>query len=96
MKGLEEMTATANAAVAAGEDVTVTITDMRQVGFINFDPMMEFDATVMPDGRPAYLLTFRQMITQPQLVGLRCGVALPGRVSPGNPSAVWLYLSDGV
>jgi len=27
--------------------VTVTITDMRQVGLINFDPMMEFDGTVM-------------------------------------------------
>jgi hypothetical protein len=75
--------------------VTVTITDMRQVGLINFDPMMEFDGTVMGDDRPPYPVTFRQMITRMQLVALRSGATLPGRVSPDNASAVWLGFSGG-
>jgi hypothetical protein len=88
--------ATAAGGGPAGEDVTVTISDMRQVGIINFDPMMEFDVTVVADGQPAYAATFRQMINQMQLVQLRSGTSLPGRVSPDNPAAVWLDFSGGV
>lgn len=71
----------------------MTITDMRQVGLINFAPMMEFDGTVMGGDRSPYPVTFRQMLTQMQLVALHSGATLPGRISPDNASAVWLDFS---
>lgn len=88
--------ALATGGTVPGQDVTITIVDMRQVGLINFDPMMEFDVTVLADRRAPYPLTFRQMITQMQLVALRTGASLPGRVNPDDPSAVWLDFSGGV
>jgi hypothetical protein len=94
---MAQQTQAANATLggaAVGPDVMVTITDMRQVGILNFDLMMQFDATVMPDGRPPYPATFTQTITQMQLVGLRAGATLPGRASAEDPSAIWLDFSS--
>jgi hypothetical protein len=97
MAGLSEMMAAqtqqANAAMAAaasGVDMTATITGIRQVGTVNFDPMMEFELTVIPSGLPPYPATVRQTISQMQMVQLRPGASARVKVDPNNPSAVWL------
>jgi hypothetical protein len=97
MAGLSEMMAaqtqqanTAMAAAASGVDMTATITGMRQVGTVNFDPMMEFELTVIPSGLPPYPATVRQTISQMQMVQLRPGASARVKVDPNNPSAVWL------
>jgi hypothetical protein len=97
MAGLSQMMAAqteqANAAAtaaASGVDMTATIIAMRQVGTINFNLLMEFDLTVMPDGLPPYPATVRQTISQMQLVQIRPGASVRVKVDPENPSAIWL------
>ncbi len=80
-------------AAASGADMTATITGMRQIGAVNFDPMMEFDLTVTPPGLPPYPATAQQTISQMQLMQVRPGVTVHAKVDPNNPSAVWLDLT---
>ena len=75
-------TQAANAAVAAAAGLadgsavrrTVTITGMRQIGMLNFDLLVEFDLTVLPDGMPPYPATTQQRVSQMQA----------GRLQPGR------------
>jgi vacuolar-type H+-ATPase subunit D/Vma8 len=80
----------AMAAAASGVDMAATITGMRQVGTVNFNPMMEFDLTVIPSGLPPYPATVRQTINQMQMVQVRPGASVHVKVDPNNPSALWL------
>jgi hypothetical protein len=96
-------TQAANAAVAAATGTagtgaarrTVTITGMRQIGMMNFDLLVEFDLTVMPDGLPPYPATAQQRVSQMQIGRLQPGVTLEASVDPSNPAAIWLDL-EGV
>jgi hypothetical protein len=99
---LAAQTQAANAAVAAAAGTagpaahrTVTITGMRQIGMINFDLLVEFDLTVLPDGLPPYPATTQQAVSQMQIGKLRPGTTLRASVDPSNPAAIWLDL-DGV
>ena len=71
---------------------TVTITGMRQIGMLNFDLLVEFDLTVLPDGTPPYPATTQQRVSQAQAGRLRPGLTLQASVDPSNPAAVWLDL----
>ena len=90
------MAAQARAANAAttGSSVrrTVTINGMRQIGMLNFDLLVEFDMTVLPDGMPPYPATTQQRVSQMQIGQLRPGQTLPASVDPSNPAAIWLDL----
>ncbi len=94
-------TEAANAAAAAAAGLangtavrrTVMISNMRQVGLINFDPLVEFELTVMADGMPPYPATTQQPVSQMQIGRLQPGMMLQGAVDPTNPTAVWLDLS---
>jgi hypothetical protein len=88
--------ASAAAGLANGTSVrrSVTITDMRQVGMINFDLLVQFDLTVLPDGMPPYPATTQQAISQMQIAQLRPGLTLEAAVDPTNPNAIWLDLSS--
>lgn len=94
-------TQTANAAAAAAAGLadgtavrrTVMISNMRQVGMINFDLLVEFELTVMADGMPPYPATSQQAVSQMQIGRLRPGMTLQGAVDPSNPTAVWLDLA---
>lgn len=94
-------TQTANAAAAAAAGLadgtavrrTVMISNMRQVGMINFDLLVEFELTVMTDGMPPYPATAQQAVSQMQIGRLRPGMTLQGAVDPSNPTAVWLDLA---
>jgi hypothetical protein len=72
---------------------TVMITGMRQIGMINFDLLVEFELTVMPDGLPPYPVTTQQTVSQLQIGQLRSGLLLPAAVDTSNPAAVWLDLT---
>jgi hypothetical protein len=88
--------ASAAAGLANGTAVrrTVMISNMRQVGMINFDLLVEFEVTVMADGMPPYPATIQQPISQMQIGRLRPGMTLQGAVDPSNPTAVWLDLAS--
>lgn len=50
-----------------GERRSVTITGMRQTGMMNFQPIIEFDLTVLPHDRPPYPVTISQPVSQMQI-----------------------------
>jgi hypothetical protein len=90
-------TQAANAAAAGLADGsavrrTVTITGMRQIGMLNFDLLVEFDLTVLPDGMPPYPATTQQRVSQMQVGRLQPGQTLQASVDPANPAAIWLDL----
>ena len=95
-------TQAANAAMAAASGMadgsavqrTVTITGMRQIGMLNFDLLVEFDLTVLPDGMPPYPATTQQRVSQMQIGQLQPGQTLQASVDPANPAAIWLDLGS--
>jgi hypothetical protein len=94
-------TQAANAAVAAAAGTagtatrrTVTITGMRQIGMMNFDLLVEFDLTVLPDGLPPYPATTQQCVSQMQIGKLQPGLTLQASVDPSNAAAIWLDLEN--
>ena len=95
-------TQAANAAVAAAAGTagpaavrrTVTITGMRQIGMVNFDLLVEFDLTVLPDDMPPYPATTQQRVSQMQIGQLQPGQTLQASVDPANPAAIWLDLGS--
>jgi hypothetical protein len=99
---LAAQTQAANAAAAAAEGTagasavrrTVTITGMRQIGMLNFDLLVEFDLTVLPDGLPPYPATTQQRVSQMQIGRLQPGLILEASVDPSNPAAIWLDLES--
>ena len=86
----------AASAMADGSAVrrTVTITGMRQIGMVNFDLLVEFDLTVLPDGMPPYPATTQQRVSQLQIGQLQPGQTLQASVDPANPAAIWLDLGS--
>ena len=100
MMAAQTQAANAAAAAAAGlADGTavrrnVMISNMRQVGMINFDLLVEFELTVMADGMPPYPATAQQPVSQMQIGRIRPGMTLQGAVDPSNPTAVWLDLTS--
>jgi hypothetical protein len=98
---LSNQTQAANAAASAAEGMadgsalrrSVTITGMRQIGMMNFDLLVEFDLTVLPDDLAPYVATTQQRVSQAQIGLLRPGMTLPAAVAAYNPAAIWLDLS---
>lgn len=90
--------AAAAAAVAmadrSGDRRTVTIAAMRQLATVNFDVLMEFEVTVLPDGMPPYPATTQQLVSPGQARQLVPGLVLQASVDPGNPVAICLDLAD--
>lgn len=96
MMASQTQAANAAAGLADGSAVrrTVTITEMRQIGMMNFDLLVEFDLTVLPDGMPPYPATTQQRVSQFQVGQLRPGLTLQAAVDPANPAAIWLDLGS--
>jgi hypothetical protein len=100
MMAAQTQAANAAAAAAAGTAGasavrrTVTITGMRQIGMVNFDLLVEFDLTVLPDGLPPYPATTQQRVSQMQAGRLQPGLTLQASVDPANPAAIWLDLGS--
>jgi hypothetical protein len=87
---MAQQTAAANAATT-GVDATATIVAIRQSGgMLNFQPMIEVDLTVLPDGLPPYPVTVKQVIPQVQLAQAQPGSGVHVKVDPNNPASVWI------
>ena len=80
------------AAGRAGDRRRVTIAGMRQVAIVNFDMLMEFELTVLPDGRLPYPATAQQLVSPRQARQLMPGLNLEASVDPANPATIWLDL----
>jgi len=94
MKDMRDMVEAAPGMVAHAARRTVTITGMRQIGMMNFDLLVEFDLTVLPDGLPPYPATTQQCVSQMQIGKLQPGLTLQASVDPSNPAAIWLDLES--
>lgn len=101
-QALAAQTQAANAALAAASGMAdgstvrrmVTITGLRQIGMVNFDLLVEFDLTVLPDGGPPYPATTQQTVSQMQVGRLQPGVTLEASVDQANPAAIWLDVAS--
>ena len=72
----------------------VTIAGMRQVSMMNFDLLMEFELTMLPDGRPPYPATTQQLVSPRLARQLLPGLTVEAFADPSNPAAVWLDLEN--
>ena len=71
-----------------------TIVGMRQIAMVNFDVLMEFELTVLPDGMPPYPAISQQLVGPRRARQLGPGDTLDASADPSNPAAVWLRLED--
>jgi hypothetical protein len=71
-----------------------TIVGMRAVAMVNFDVLMEFELTVLPDGMPPYPAITRQLVGPRQARQLLPGLTLDASADPSNPAAVWLCVES--
>lgn len=89
-EAMAQQTAAANAAVS-GVDGTATIVAVRQGhGMVNYQPMIELDLTVVPDGGLPYPVTVKQVTPQIHLARAQPGASVPVKIAPGDPSSVWV------
>jgi hypothetical protein len=87
---MAEQTAAANAATT-GVDATATLVAVRQGhAMVNFQPMIEVDLTVIPDGLPPYPATVKQVIPQVNLAQAVPGANVRVKVDPNDPSSIWI------
>jgi hypothetical protein len=82
----------AAAGAGTGTRCPVVITGLRQVGSMNYSPLIEFDLTVTPEGMPPYPATIQQLVSQFQISDLRPGRTLMASIDPSDPNAIWLDL----
>jgi hypothetical protein len=71
-----------------------TIVGMRPIAMVNFDVLMEFELTVLPDEMPPYPATTKQLVGPWQARQLGPGLTLDASVDPANPAAVWLRMEN--
>ena len=89
-EAMAQQTAAANAAVT-GVDATATIVAVRQGhGMVNYQPMLELDLTVVPDGGLPYPVTVKQVTPQIHLAQAQPGQSVHVKVAPDDPASVWI------
>jgi hypothetical protein len=87
---MAQQTQAANIA-ATGADATAMITGVTQTGaMVNFQPTLQIDLTVMPDGLPPYPATVTQVVEQVFLGKAVAGASVPVKVDPENPGSIWI------
>lgn len=87
---MAQQTEAANIA-ATGADATAMIAGVTQTGaMVNFQPTLQIDLTVMPDGLPPYPATVTQVVEQMFLGKAVAGASVPVKVDPENPGSIWI------
>lgn len=98
--GMEKMKE-ANAMMAAqtqaanlsmsGKDATGSITAAMQTGaMVNFQPTMQIDMTVFPEGGVPYPVSVTQVVEQPYLSKAAPGQQIKLKVDQSDPNVVWI------
>jgi hypothetical protein len=92
---MAQQTQAANMAAGAanGMDIEASIISSRQVGQMNFDPIVEFQLTALPPGLPPYPVTITQTVNIAQWSTVQPGAVVKAKVDPQNPAAIWLNLA---
>jgi hypothetical protein len=92
---MAQQTQAANLAAGAanGMDIEASILSMRQIGQMNFDPIVEFQLTALPPGLPPYPVTTTQTVNIAQWSTVQPGSVVKAKVDPQNPAAIWLNLA---
>jgi hypothetical protein len=89
-ESMARQAAAANVATT-GSDATATIVAVREgLGMVNFQPLIEVDLTVTPDGLPPYPATVRQVIPQTQASRAQVGAIVNVKVDPSDRSTIWI------
>jgi hypothetical protein len=87
---MAQQTAAANAALT-GIDGTATIVAVRHGhGMVNYQPMLELDLTVFPEGGMPYPVTVKQVTPQIHLAQAQPGQSVHVKVAPDDPASVWI------
>jgi hypothetical protein len=87
---MAQQTQAANIA-ATGVDATAMISGVAQTGaMVNFQPTLQIDLTVMPDGLPPYPATVTQVVEQVFLGKAVAGASVPIKVDPNDPGTIWI------
>jgi hypothetical protein len=87
---MAQQTQAANIA-ATGVDATAMIAGVAQTGaMVNFQPTLQIDLTVMPDGLPPYPATVTQVVEQVFLGKAVAGASVPVKVDPNDPGTIWI------
>jgi hypothetical protein len=98
--GMEKMKE-ANAMMAAqtqaanlsmtGKDATASITGVVQTGaMVNFQPSMQIDMTVFPEGGVPYPISVTQVVETPYLSKAVPGAQIKLKVDTADPNVVWI------
>jgi hypothetical protein len=98
--GMEKMKE-ANAMMAAqtqaanlsmsGIDATGSITGAAQTGtMVNFQPTMQIDMTVFPEGGVPYPVSVTQVVETPYLSKAAPGSQIKLKIDPSDPNVVWI------
>jgi hypothetical protein len=91
---MAQQTATANLAMN-GIDATATVAALRQgAGMVNYQPIVEFDLTVMSPGSPPYPVTVSQVVPQVHLPLAQPGATVNVKVDPNDRNAVWVNVGS--
>ena len=87
---MAQQTQAANIAMT-GADATATITGVQQTGaMVNYQPTMQIELTVLPDGLPPYPATVTQVVEQHFLAKAVPGASVPIKVDPNDPGSIWI------
>jgi hypothetical protein len=98
--GMEKMKE-ANAMMAAqtqaanlsmtGKDATASIVSSAQTGaMVNFQPTMQIDMTVFPEGGVPYPVSVTQVVETPYLSKAVAGQQIKLKVDQNDPNVVWI------
>lgn len=94
MKAANEMmaqqTQAANLAMS-GTSAKASIVSVAQTGaMVNFQPTMQIELNVFPDGQPPYPVTVTQIVEQPYLGKAMAGQQVAVKIDPANRETVWI------
>lgn len=87
---MAQQTAAANVAMN-GAPAKASVIEVRQAGgMVNYQPMVEIDLNVMPEGLPPYPVTVKQVLEQIYLPKAVAGAMVNVKVDTENPGTVWI------
>ena len=74
-----------------GAPAKASVIEVRQAGgMVNYQPMVEIDLNVMPEGLPPYPVTVKQVLEQIYLPKAVAGAMVNVMVDTENPGTVWI------
>jgi hypothetical protein len=74
-----------------GKDATASIVSSAQTGaMVNFQPTMQIDMTVFPEGGVPYPVSVTQVVETPYLSKAVAGQQIKLKIDPNDPNVVWI------